>query len=236
MLPRAISSLLGLGTPEMPPELHRHKGAKGRIAPETPLGEASFVVFDTELTGLSYSKDSIVSIGAIKMHGGRIKPADAFYRLVKPESALNGASVCIHELTPDELEAGADDARDVLRDFVEFAGDAVLVGHFVQIDVTFTTRAMRKHFSMGLQSRAVDTAILHDWFVEHNAVLSRHFGGMCRDRDLFHMSKHYGIEPGKSHNALSDAYLTAQLFQRLMAFLPECGIKSLGGLIRVAGL
>ena len=45
---------------------------------------SGIVVVDTELTGLDEKKDSIVSIGAVRMTGGRIELGDMFYRLVSP--------------------------------------------------------------------------------------------------------------------------------------------------------
>lgn len=232
---QTLKRLMGLGNPHLPEQLDRHKDVRKRLDTQKPLEETEFVVFDTELTGLSFKRDSIVSIGALKMRGGMILPGEDFYRLVRPETELKGASVCIHEITPTEL-IFAQSAPEVLVEFIDYIGDAVLVGHFVSIDTTFTSKALRKHFGLKLHSHAIDTVILHDWFVEHNAILSRHWGGMCREKNLFIMAKHYGVDPGMAHNALSDAFVTAQLFQRLMAFLPESGIKTIGGLLKVAKL
>ena len=47
-----------------------------------PIGEANYVVVDTELTGLNPRSDSIISIGAMKMLGSRIDLGNAFYRLI----------------------------------------------------------------------------------------------------------------------------------------------------------
>jgi DNA polymerase III alpha subunit (gram-positive type) len=57
---------------------------------------------------------------------------------------------------------------------------------------------------------------------------------MTTKSDLFSMAKKYGVEGGKSHNAFSDAYITAQLFQRFAHFLPECGVKTIQELLKVA--
>ncbi len=237
ILPRPLACLFGTGSADMPEALRRHRGANKRLRPDLALEEAEFVVFDTELTGLSYKNDSIVSIGAIRMRGGAILASTEFYRLVRPETELRGESVCIHEITPDELASSAMEPKDALAEFLDYAGDAVLVGHFAEIDVTFVSRAMRRHFCLPLQSRAVDTALLHAWLLARGSSLSRHFGGWCLDQNLFTMARHYGIEPGgQAHNALLDAFVTAQLFQRLLAFLPESGIKSVGGLLKAGGL
>ena len=53
--------------------------------------ECPYVVVDTELTGLDEKKDSIVSIGAVRMTGGRIELGDMFYRLVSPRTQLTAA-------------------------------------------------------------------------------------------------------------------------------------------------
>ena len=67
-----------------------------RIDQKTPITEARYVVVDTELTGLDENRDSIVSIGAVRMTGGRIELGDSFYRLASPRTELSAASVVIH--------------------------------------------------------------------------------------------------------------------------------------------
>jgi DNA polymerase III alpha subunit (gram-positive type) len=57
---------------------------------------------------------------------------------------------------------------------------------------------------------------------------------MTMKSDLFSMAKKYGVDGGKAHNAFSDAYITAQLFQRFAPFLSGCGVKNLKELLKVA--
>ena len=52
------------------------------------LFEEKYVVLDTEVTGLDEKKDSIVSVGAVRMRGGSIALGDTFYRLLKPETVF----------------------------------------------------------------------------------------------------------------------------------------------------
>ena len=66
------------------------------------IREARYVVFDTELTGLNVKKDSIVSIGALTMYGGKIDLNETYYRVVDPNAMLTGQSVLIHGITPSE--------------------------------------------------------------------------------------------------------------------------------------
>jgi len=198
-----------------------------------PLAEAEFVAFDTELTGLDPRRDAIVSLGAVRMRGSRIYPGQTFYRLVRAESELGRKSVLIHEITPADLE-GAAEIGQVLAEFREFVGEAVLVGHFVHIDVEFVNRAMKKKLGQTMTNPTVDTAALHDWLYENDSAFARHVKGMSSKTDLFSLAQHYGIEVNKAHNALQDAWLAAQLLQRFYPFLAGCGIKTVKELLAVA--
>jgi DNA polymerase-3 subunit epsilon len=227
-----LTRILGKRATEAPPALKRHLELKKRLDPKTPIAEVEFTVFDTELTGLDFKRDSIISIGAVQMKGGSIYPAKTFYRLAKPESALRSESVVIHEITHSDLD-GAEEIGSALHDFIEFIGDTVLVGHFVYIDVNFVNKALKSLYGITLQSPAVDTSALHDWLYENDSRFAKHHGGMSLKGDLFTLAKAYGIPLEKSHNAFYDAYVTAQLFQRFLTFLPGCGVATLGELLAV---
>jgi DNA polymerase-3 subunit epsilon len=213
--------------------LSTHGSLKERLNLHCSIADAEFVSFDTELTGLDFKRDSIISIGAVRLQGGRILPGQSFYRLVRPDSELKSQGVVVHELTHTDLEK-AEAAAVVLEDFVEFIGDSILIGHFVFIDVNFVTRTMKRLFGVGLQSPAVDTSALHDWLYENDSRFARHHGGMTLKNDLFSLAEKYGIEVEKAHNAMYDAYITAQLFQRFLPFLPDCGVRTLKDLLSVS--
>lgn len=230
-----LSRIFGCGHGQLPEAINRHKTARKRLDTSVPLSDADLVVFDTELTGLDFKRDSVVSIGAIRMRGGMIYPAKAFHSLVKPRSHLKSESVVVHEITHSDLDEAATDC-EVIERFVEFVGDAVLVGHFVGIDVNFVSKAMKSCFGVPLSSRTVDTMAVHEWLIHHDSRMSRHFRGLTRNKDLASMAKHYGVSALNAHNAFHDAYVTAQLLQRFMHFLPDCGVRTLGDLLRVGNI
>ena len=215
--------------------MQRHVTLNKRLNKKKSIQDAEYVAFDTELTGLNYRKDSILSIGAVKLNGGRILPNQSFYKLVKPESAIKHDSVVVHEITPSELEK-ADSLKEVLELFIEFIGDAILIGHYVHIDTTFVKKALKKHFGVALKSPALDTAAVHDWLFDNDSNFTRHYGGMTTKTDLFSLAKKYGIPSEKSHNSLYDAFVTGQLFQRFISFLPACGIKTVKELLMIGKL
>lgn len=214
------------------PAAVRHYRELPSTGRKTPIGEVDYVAFDTELTGLDPRRDSIISIGAVKLRGSRILPGETFYRLVRPASELKREGVVIHELTHSDLE-DAPDPAEVLSEFLELIGGAVLIGHFVHIDVDFLRRAMKRCFRVGLQNPAIDTAALHDWLTENEPRWARHHGGISVKKDLFSIAARYGIAVDKAHDAFSDAYVTAQLFQRFCYFLRQGGVRTLQDLLSV---
>jgi len=225
--------ILGQSSAALPDWLQRQQNLKKRFDPKSPINKTDFVAFDTELTGLDFKQDAIISIGAVKLRGTTILPVRTFYRLVKPQCELKHKSVVVHELTHTDLEC-AEDLLEVIGDFVKFIGDAVLIGHFVHIDLNFVNKPLQQAFGVSLKNPALDTSTLHDWLYENDSKFARHYQGMTMKSDLFSMAKKYGVDGGKAHNSFSDAYITAQLFQRFAPFLPECGVKTLKELLKVA--
>ncbi len=228
-----LKKILGQRNPQLPDWLKSQQDLKKRFAPKSGINETDFVAFDTELTGLDFKQDSIISIGAIRLQGATIQPTKTFYRLVKPECELKHKSVVVHELTHSDLEC-AEDLLEVISDFVKFIGDAVLIGHFIHIDLNFVNKPLQRAFGVSLKNRALDTSTLHDWLYDNDSRFARHYHGMTMKSDLFSMAQKYGVDGGKAHNAFSDAYITAQLFQRFVPFLPGCGIKTLKELLKIA--
>lgn len=198
----------------------------------TPMEAASYVVFDTELTGLKPRKDSIVSIGAVRIRGGRILLGDTYYRLVEPRTELTGKSVVIHGITPTEAAAWPGIER-ILPEFVQFCGDDILVGHMVSLDLEFVNREMKRLFGGPLRNPAIDTAALYGWITKREEKACAYFEACADDRSLVGLARRHGIAVDEAHDALSDAFITAQLFQRFMRGLPRFGIATLGDLLRI---
>lgn len=201
--------------------------------PGVALEEAGFVALDTELTGLDFKKDSIVSIGALKMQGGMIQLGKGFYRLCRPESELKGASVCVHELTHTDLMC-AEDIACVLEPLLDFLGEATLVCHFANIDLNFLNRAMKQHMGITLKNPTLDTARIHTWLMDRHTHLLRPLGNLHNKLDLDSLCKLYGVPLEKSHNSQYDAYMTAQLFQRQIPLMKRAGVVTIKEAMRIA--
>jgi DNA polymerase-3 subunit epsilon len=196
-----------------------------------PPAETKFVVVDTELTGLDEKKDAILSIGAVRMTGGVIDLGDTFYQLVNPEKKISAASVIIHEITPSEVaEKPLIDA--VLAEFVDFISDDVLVGHFISLDLAFINREMIRTVRKELTNPVLDTCSLHDWLARRFKNSAR-FAASPSGYRLYDIAKRFDIPVSKVHNAIADAYTTAQLFQRVLPLLAEAGADTMELLLKI---
>ncbi len=200
------------------------------ISAKTPITDVRYVVVDTELTGLDEKKDSIVSIGAVRMIGGRIELKDMFYRLVSPRTKLTADSVVIHEITPSDV-AAQPAIETALAEFLDYAADDVLVGHFISIDLSFFNREMKRLYGREIGNAAIDTFTLDEWLrkrLKSHVCLSKALSGYR----LYDIANNIGIPVNCSHNAIADAFTTAQVLQRFIPLLIEAGVHDIGELLR----
>ncbi len=188
-----------------------------------------YVVIDTELTGLDEQKDSIISIGALKMDGRRIELGNAFHRLVKPKSHMSSESVVIHGITPSEVEKKPA-IESVLREFLDFCGLNIIVGHFVSIDLSFINKEVSKVLGSILRNPVLDTCLIYE-FLKKKYPRRECFVSYAGDSELYELARRFGIPFTGAHDALIDAFITAQLFQRFIPLLIGAGIRRIGDLI-----
>ncbi len=195
------------------------------------IEDARYIVLDSELTGLEVKHDSIVSLGAIRMAGPRIILGKTFDRLVSPETKLRRESVLIHGITPSEVE-GKPGIDTVLDELMAFCTGSLLVGHFISLDLAFLNRELKRLRGRELDIPAIDTWRIHTWLQYHRDTAARHFGENG-DKDLFSLARKYNVPIAKAHDALGDAFITAQLFQRFLSLLPELGVRTVKDLLGV---
>lgn len=211
----------------------RAEGKAGATAIDlsTPLERADYVVMDTELTGLEARTDSIVSIGALRMTGSRIELNNSFYEVVRPRTGLTAGSIVVHEITPSETEK-MPGIEGILEEFLRFCDGAVIVGHFISLDLRFLTRELKGAGFSSLNNPAVDTCTIYEWMHDRSDFSSGYFA-RTRTKDLFSIAKKFQIPVQGAHNAIMDAYVTAQLFQRFIAMLMKLGVRTLSDLLRI---
>lgn len=206
--------------------------ASSGIDMSLPLDRAPYVVMDTELTGMNFRNDSIVSVGALRMIGTRIEVNRPFYEVVRPSTELTSKSIIIHEITHSETEHKPG-IEGIMEAFLKFCEGAIIVGHFISLDLRFLAKEMKRIGFGSLKNPAVDTCMIHDWMSQNRGdISSRYFNG-TESKDLFSLAKKFQVPVQGAHNALMDAFVTAQLFQRFIFMLIKLGVRTLRDLLSI---
>lgn len=179
--------------------------------------DGEFVVFDIETTGLSVLTSQIIEIGAVKICGGEV--LERFDEFVDPETPIPENIV---ELTgiDDSMVAGADKIDSVLRRFLDFAGDRLLIAHNANFDVSFIRKAAREcgyHFA----NPYLDTV-----------ALSRFLNSDLKSHKLDAVAKYYDLGSFNHHRACDDAEMLANIFFAMVDKMERFEIKTFADLQR----
>lgn len=197
------------------------------------LESLPYSVLDTELTSLDSRSNRLLSIGAVAMEGTRIQMAKQFYCVVNPGVPIPQQGILIHKLRPDEVADGVSPA-EALAQLESFVSRTVLVGHFVGIDLKVLAKEVGEANGI-LQHPAIDTARAQKWIWDHEMDSQKH-GHDAEKLDLPSLAKEYRIDFQEAHHALQDAFVTAQLWQRIVPRLQAMKIRTLGAVLRIAGV
>ncbi len=203
-------------------QMERHLRPADR---ERRLDEVTFVVFDTETTGLRPDQgDRIISLAGVRMRGGVVKRAETFDALVQPGRSVPASSVRFHGITGAML-ANAPPMDVVLPAFLRFAQGAALVGHEVWFDLEFLAREAER---LALPPLSVTHAVLD------TRLLSAAVHGGSVEHTLDAAAERLGVVIEARHSALGDALATAEVFVRLLPLLRKRGITTVGQAVDAA--
>lgn len=173
---------------------------------------SEYVVFDLETTGLSPLQHTIIEIGAVKVRNQQI--CDTFSCFVNPGTPIPDAVVQLTGIT-QEMVQDADSIEQVLPTFLDFIGDAVLVAHNAQFDLSFLRTAAEKQ-GMSLKNPSLDTLELSK--------------AMFPELSKFKLNlvvKHIGLVLENHHRATDDAQAAAGIMLHCFQKFPERGFKYL---------
>ena len=184
---------------------------------DTPIDRVRFVVLDSETTGLNPATDRLITIGAVAVVGGEIVLEDSFASLLKLER--NTEAVTVHGVTRDESRKGVDEPY-ALEGFLDYLGDGVIVGHHIGHDVATFDVGYTRHWGLQLANRSLDTMDLTLHLERDGA-----FAGRPRIRHftLDALCDMFGVIPHDRHTATGDAFITAQIFLRLVRLSERFG-------------
>jgi DNA polymerase-3 subunit epsilon len=190
---------------------------------DAPIARVRFVVLDSETTGLDPHSDRIITIGAVAVLDGEIVIEDAFDALIKVEH--NTSAVTVHGITRDESAKGVEEPQ-ALEVFLDYLRDGVIVGHHIGHDIAALDAAYARHWGVRLRNRSLDTMDL-TLHLERAAA----FAGRppIRQFTLDALCDMFGVIPHDRHTASGDAFITAQVFLRLLRLASRFGRGTLAG-------
>lgn len=199
----------------------------GEFDQDQPIESYNYVVFDTELTGLSDVQDEIISIGAVHVRNLKICPGEIFHSYIRPYSKFDATeSVFIHRITPEQI-VDAPRLKHVMPKFIEFCGPSLLVGHYVGLDMKFFNQAAEKIFGNTIENPCVDTMFLAQAYTEKCWTEYHDQYNLQISYNLADLSEAYRLPLFKQHDALHDALQTAYLFIFLVKNLQKLGLVTL---------
>jgi DNA polymerase-3 subunit epsilon len=128
------------------------------------------------------------------------------------------SAVLVHGITPAEAARGESEEQAVPK-FLDYVGDAVLVGHHVGFDQKIVAHAAQR-LGRELPNPALDTMRIALALEERGAFEGREIRGF----DLDNLGALFDVEPHDRHTASGDAFITAQIFIRLERMARKAGI------------
>lgn len=163
---------------------------------------SDYVVFDLETTGTSCITDEVVEISAIKVQHGEI--VDEFSTLVNPGRPIPYYASEVNGIT-DDMVKYSPSFEEALSEFLNFAGDAVLVGHNIHtFDMKFLYRDAERFWGETIGNDYIDTLQIARAYLP---VLNRH--------RLVDLADHYRVDARGAHRALNDCRMNHLVFEHL---------------------
>jgi DNA polymerase III epsilon subunit family exonuclease len=165
----------------------------------------SFVVADTETTGLSSDRNHIIEIAAVRVVDG--VQQDSFRSLVKlpPRKRLSPKITKLTGITREMLATEGRDLTEVMHEFLAFVGDDLLVFYNAKFDVGFLMRA----------ASAVGRPLPQHVACAYQA--SRAAWPHLRRFRLVDVAEARGVNAIGAHRALADCIMTAAIYPAAVA-------------------
>jgi len=166
-----------------------------------------FVVLSTETSGLNPSTDVITSIGSFGVINNTIFIGDNFEAVLLQYKFFHDNGLTNEFVVESKMKKVGE--AEAIQAFIEFIGNAVLVGHHIDFDVDMINTALERLGCGRLKNQALDIDIMYRKLQD---ISNKQFS-------LDELCDIYKI-PKSDHNSSSeDAYKIALLFLKLKSRL-----------------
>jgi len=176
------------------------------------LNKSTFVVLDTETTGLSAKYNKVIEFGAVKVEHGAV--SSHFDMLINPEEPLPRKIVEITGITDDELK-NQPTMKEALPKIMEFIGDAVLVTHNAKFDIAMLNAELKRYNYPTISNPVIDTLALSQYLFPDSK--SHRLGALCKNMEVIY-------DEDEAHRADYDAKVLNDVWQPILAKLTKDNI------------
>jgi DNA polymerase III subunit epsilon len=166
-----------------------------------------FVVFSAETTGLNPAKDVILSMGSFAIIDNSIAIGDNFEAILLQYKYLHDNKLSNEFIVESKLKKLSE--PDAIKEFVNYIGNAILVGHHVNFDVEMINMALEKLGCGRLKNEALDIEVMHRKLQDIND----------KEFSLDELCTIYKVPISERNSASESAYKIGLLFLKLKSKL-----------------
>ncbi len=164
------------------------------------------LILDTETTGLDYQKDRIIELACLEVIDNEYTDRK-FHQYYNPDGVvISEQSEEIHGLSNSFLRK-FDSFDESLDDFINFVGDAELVVHNAQFDISMINNALK---------RKNRTEIGMDRVLCTLEMAKKKFPGSKNNLNALCRRFNISLESREKHGALTDCFLLLSVFIELL--------------------
>jgi len=174
---------------------------------------STIVSIDLETTGLDSQKDAIIEIGAVRFNNRRID--SEWSTLINPGRPIPPFITQLTGIT-NQMVLQAPVLEDVLADFVDFVGDAPILGHNVNFDLSFLKQKRIVEYNDAIDTYEIASVILPT----------------SERYNLRALTQSLGVPFPATHRALDDAHATRGVYLRLFEEAAEIPLNVLAEIVR----
>ncbi|GHD55372.1 3'-5' exonuclease [Jeongeupia chitinilytica] len=172
-----------------------------------PPAPGECVSLDCETTSLDPRSAGLLTIAAVPVRGRRIVLSEKLELTLRPETAIDPATVAVHRLREQDV-AGGLPVRDALAQLLDFIGSRPLIGYYLEFDLAVINRQLKPWLGITLPNRQIDVSRLY---------YDRHVSAYRPDVDLSldAMLDTLKLPRWPRHDALADAATAALIYLKL---------------------
>jgi len=166
-----------------------------------------FVVISTETTGLNPNKDVILSVGAVTVENNNIIVSDFFEVILLQYIFLHDNGLSNEFIVESKLPKLGE--PEAIQDFVNFIGNAILVGHRIHFDIDMINEALYRLGCSRLKNEAIDIEIMYRKLIDSTD----------KQFSVDELCKIFNLTKNERHSSAEDAFTIALLFLKLKSRL-----------------